>query len=478
MDNINFENTSNTTEFDDIWAVLKNSIENEFLKISTQVSFNLWFGNLKLTFLNEEKACFEVKEQLYKNTIENKYLSYISNAMQRELGFVPKSIEITVNPSLANESQAEKVQPSAVKQAPPQHDEKETVAESENLVNFSNSEYRDYTFENFIVGDTNEFAHAASLNVAENPGNKINPLFIWGKAGVGKTHLMYAIANRAHQKNPNIRIKYIKALDYTEKIVNAMLIGQDKLALAHEEFRDVDILLIDDIQYMQNKDSTQDQFFFTFEYLHENNKQMVITSDKPPKDLTGITERLTSRFEKGVLADIKPPKYELRLAILKAKSEQANISFSDEVLDFLAKNITENIRQLEGAINKLSLISMMNGHKINTVAEVIQTIPDLLRETEPETATADRIIRSTARIFKVSEADLKGSSRVKNIKDARNAAMYVMRNNTTLSFDSIGKLFDRDASTVHSNVDAVREMMTTDNVFKASVDEIIRDIEG
>ncbi len=332
----------------------------------------------------------------------------------------------------------------------------------------------DYTFDNFIVGDSNRFAHAAARNVADNIGMKINPLFIWGPPGLGKTHLMYAIANQALARNPEMKVIYVKGEEFMNQLVEA--IQKSRNQQFRQKYRSADMLLIDDIQFIAGKEATQTEFFHTFDALYEDKKQIIITSDRPPKELVSLEERIRSRFEAGLLADIKPPNYELRLAILRRKITQNNIDVPTDVVDFLAQNLQENIRQLEGVIKKLSMAHLLTGHPVN-MEMVIQTVPEYLRDAEPVSDTITRIVMCVARRFQVSTSDIMGVSRKKEIKNARNVAMYVTREITQISFPQIGAIFNRDHSTVHSNIGMIESEMQSDPVLEATVGEILKEIK-
>lgn len=332
----------------------------------------------------------------------------------------------------------------------------------------------DYTFENFIVGSSNRFAHAAALNVADNVGMKINPLFIYGPSGLGKTHLMYAIANRALKRKPGMKVIYVKGEEFLNQLVIAIQRGWNQAF--RQKYRSADMLLIDDIQFIAGKEGTQMEFFHTFDALYEDHKQIILTSDRPPRELTSLEERIRSRFEAGLLADIQPPDYELRLAILRNKISQNHIDVPTDVVDFLARNLQENIRQLEGVIKKLAVTTLLNGQPI-TMETVIQTVPEYLREAEPVSDMATRIIECVAKRSGVRVEDILGSSRVKKIKTARNIAMYIVRDLTSMSLPQMGVVFRRDHSTIHSNINAIENEISTDAVLEATINEIKKEIK-
>jgi len=335
----------------------------------------------------------------------------------------------------------------------------------------------DYTFENFVVGNSNQFAHAAALSVAENVGMKINPLFIYGPSGLGKTHLMYAIANRALKRDASMKVIYVKGEEFLNQLIEAIRGGRSSAtAEFRAKYRSADMLLIDDIQFLAGKESTQEEFFHTFDALYEDHKQIIITSDRPPKELTTLEERIRSRFEAGLIADIQPPDYELRLAILKNKADQNNLEVPIDVIDFLAENLQSNIRQIEGVIKKLGAKNLLSGMPI-TMDMVLTTLPEYLRDTEPIGDTVTRIVDIVSRKYNVTTADIMGTSRKKEIKTARNVSMYIVRQVTKMSLPQIGAVFARDHSTVHSNISMVESELTTNTLFEAGVAEIMKEVK-
>lgn len=360
------------------------------------------------------------------------------------------------------ENGAKAAKPAADKPAPPTHGD-----------NFR-AYIRDYTFENFIVGSSNQLAHACAMNVADNVGTMVNPLFIWGPSGLGKTHLMYAIANRALSHNPDMKIICIKGEEFTNQLVEA--IRRDKNSQFRQKYRSCDMLMIDDIQFIAGKEATQTEFFHTFDALYEDKKQIILTSDRPPRELESLEQRIRSRFEQGLLADIKPPDYELRLAILRNKINQNRVDVPTDVVDFLAQNLQENIRQLEGVIKKLAMTNLLTGQQVN-MEMVINTVPEYLRDAEPVSDTIDRIIECVSRRYNVPVEEIMGRSRKKETKTARNVAMYVVRAVTGASLPQIGTTFDRDHATVHSNISMVESEIASDPVYEATINEILKEVK-
>ena len=331
----------------------------------------------------------------------------------------------------------------------------------------------DYTFENFVVGDSNKVAHAFAQVVAENPGErKHNPLFIYGPPGVGKTHLMYAISNRILEKSPNKRIEYVKGEDFVNMFIE--MIRDGRAVEFREKYRGADMLIIDDVQYIAGKDSTEEELFHTFNTLFEDNKQIVFTADKLPRDMSKLSKRLESRLEGGVMADIQLPGYELRLAILRSKAQTSGLNLSGDVEDFLAKRLTSSIRQIEGVIKKLSGMKFVVGGDM-TVDSVRQMVPEYLSDAVPTEDFVKNVIAACAEYYEVKPEDLTGERRDKNIQTARNAAMYIIRANTNLSTKNIGEIFGgRKHTTVISNCRTVEEMIEKKPSYAAEIEQMER----
>ncbi len=497
----------NDMQLSQIWELVVEIMRGKYQGPSH--AFELWFGRVQFRYLDADRAVFVCENETKRQIISTKYIDFIGDALEDVIGYSPE-ITIDVDTSLApivpddgtvisplkivrerqrqRELEARRVAELYYEDDDDDYDEEDDyddeyeddeTEETEEIKSRDSGEKRltyndDYTFENFIVGNSNRFAHAAALNVADNVGMKINPLFIWGPSGLGKTHLMYAIANRALQRKPDMKVIYVKGEEFMNQMIEAIQRNQNRTF--RQKYRSADMLLIDDIQFIAGKEATQMEFFHTFEALYEDKKQIIITSDRPPKELTSLEERIRSRFEAGLLADIQPPDYELRLAILRNKSVQSNIDVPIDVTDFLAKNLQENIRQLEGVVKKLAMTHLLTGLPI-TMEMVIQTVPEYLRDADPVSDTVDRIITCVARHNSVTVDDIMGTVRKKNIKNARNVAMYVVRYITGMSLPQIGAIFNRDHSTVHSNISVVEEEIMRDPVLEASVNEIIKEIK-
>jgi chromosomal replication initiator protein len=312
-----------------------------------------------------------------------------------------------------------------------------------------------YTFDNFVIGTSNRFAHAAALAVAESPAKAYNPLFIYGGSGLGKTHLLHAIGHYAQGLFPAIEVRYVSSEEFTNDYINA--IAQGQMPQFNRRYREVDLLLIDDIQFLGGKDATQDTFFHTFNTLHEHGKQVVITSDVPPKQLVGFEERMQSRFSWGLITDIQVPDLETRIAILRKKVLLENLGITDDVLEYIASKVSSNIRELEGTLIRVTAFASLN--RVPVDLSLVQTIlKDLITLDDGEISPTD-IIEHVARYFEISLDDIYGNSRAAAIAQARQIAMYLCRELTSLSLPKIGQLIGRDHTTVMYANSKIAELM-------------------
>ncbi|WP_169164116.1 chromosomal replication initiator protein DnaA [Cellulomonas taurus] len=314
-----------------------------------------------------------------------------------------------------------------------------------------------YLFETFVIGSSNRFAHAAAVAVAEAPAKAYNPLFIYGDSGLGKTHLLHAIGHYARNLYPSIRVRYVNSEEFTNDFINS--ISEGKAGAFQRRYREVDVLLIDDIQFLQGKEQTMEEFFHTFNTLHNANKQVVITSDLPPKQLNGFEDRMRSRFEWGLITDVQPPDLETRIAILRKKSANDNLSAPDDVLEYIASKISTNIRELEGALIRVTAFANLNRQQVDmSLAEIV--LKDLITDEDQADITATAVIGQTAAYFGLSIEDLCGSSRSRVLVTARQIAMYLCRELTDLSLPKIGQAFGgRDHTTVMHANRKIRELM-------------------
>ncbi len=314
-----------------------------------------------------------------------------------------------------------------------------------------------YSFDNFVIGGSNRFAHAAAVAVAEAPAKAYNPLFIYGESGLGKTHLLHAIGHYAESLYPGIRVRYVSSEEFTNDFINS--IANNRASVFQSRYREIDILLIDDIQFLQGKDSTQEAFFHTFNTLHDHNKQVVITSDLPPKHLTGFEDRMRSRFEWGLITDVQAPDLETRIAILRKKAQSEKLQVSPEILEYMASKVSSNIRELEGTLIRVTAFASLNRTTVD-MALVQTVLKDLITLDEDNVIAPTDIINHTAEYFKLTVDDLYGSSRSQAVATARQIAMYLCREMTNLSLPKIGQLFgNRDHTTVMYANKKITELM-------------------
>lgn len=336
----------------------------------------------------------------------------------------------------------------------------------------------EFTFDTFVVGPSNKLAYAAAQAVAQNPAQNYNPLFIYGDSGLGKTHLIYAIAHVIRQRNRNARIAYVKGDDLTNELVAAIQAGPAKSAEMREKYRQADLLLVDDVQFIAGKKQTQEEFFHTFNTLYESGRQIVLTSDRPPREMTQLEDRLQSRFVSGLMVDVAPPDFETRLAIIKNKAAMLGVKLPDEIYGYIAENVTANVRQIEGTLNKLLAYRDLLGDQVDEQS-VGRAVRDMLQKSNEYIPSPSVIISYICKYFSVEEDVLRGQRRGRNEVNARQIAMYLIRRMTNLSLNDIGKEFgDRDHTTVLHSLDKVEKQMRTDPAFAEVVKEITTNINA
>jgi len=365
---------------------------------------------------------------------------------------------VVVNPELEQESlrpvqQAPVIQPDVATPAAPQSVFESTSPDRPHDTRLNNK----YSFDNFVIGQSNRFAHAAAVAVAEAPAKAYNPLFIYGSSGLGKTHLLHAIGHYAMSLYPGIRVRYVSSEEFTNDFINS--IANNRGSAFQARYRNIDILMIDDIQFLQGKAETQEAFFHTFNTLHDHNKQVVITSDLPPKHLTGFEDRMRSRFEWGLITDVQAPDLETRIAILRKKAQSEKLQVPDDILEFMASKVSSNIRELEGTLIRVTAFASLNRTPVDM--GLVQTVlKDLITLDEDNVIAPVDIITNTADYFKLTVDDLYGSSRSQAVATARQIAMYLCRELTNLSLPKIGQLFgNRDHTTVMYANKKISELM-------------------
>ena len=471
-------NKSYLEEIKLVWNLVYESF-NTSMSTSTR---ELWFGDLEVMDYEDGVISMGIKSELKYKTLTEKYADELSRRFSDELGFdVEVKIVFTgtpINREEAIKSIMERVSigdPSWKIEEEKRRREEEKAKSTQNLVlgstmppfNF------EYTFENFIVGSSNKFAHAACVAVANMPAKNYNPLFIYGPSGIGKTHLLYAITNHLREKNPDVKVIYIKGEDFTNQMIDCL--SRQAMPEFREKYRDCDVLLIDDIQFIGGKVSTQEEFFHTFNALYEGRKQIILTSDRQPREIKTLEDRLKTRFEWGLIADIQAPDLELRIAIIKKKAEQVGVTLPEDVLTFLAENLRSNIRQIEGAIKKLGARVFLSGEKID-MDLARGCISELLGGAEPTSVTVDKIFTSIFQKYGIKKEDLVSTKRNKEIAYARHITIYIIREVTEMSLPNIAKIFNRDHSTIISSIETIERKLISDSMLNFEIKEIIKEV--
>lgn len=452
-------------EINEIWSMVKGQIKQ---KIGT-TAMELWFGDAEIiSFSDDFVLTMSAGSDFKKKIIMDKYSADIEVLFKEFLGFDIK-LQVESKNAQANVEEIKK----QIMQSKPEEDEDDSEKDL-NLGSTMPTVNFEYTFDNFIVGSSNKFAHAACVAVADRPAQDYNPLFIYGPSGLGKTHLLYAVTNEIKKKNPYANIIYIKGEDFTNQMIESL--SKKSMSKFRDKYRTCDVLLVDDIQFIAGKTSTQEEFFHTFNALYEDGKQIILVSDRPPRDIETLEDRIKTRFEWGLIADIQPPDLELRIAIFKNKISQAGLNVSDEIITYLAENLRSNIRQIEGAVKKLVALKYLSGNEI-TMDVVKDCMSELLGDAEPIGVTVDKVFVAVEKKYGVSKAELVGKSRVKEVAQARHVTIHLIRTLTEMSLPAIGKLFNRDHTTVLSSLDTIDKKMASSNLFEAEINNLIKEIK-
>ncbi len=448
-------------EIREIWEMVKDSFRDKL----SESTINLWFGELEIVSFEDDLITMGIPSSLKFKFVKEKFIDDIRSSFCTILGFEVQ-VNLIFTGSATSAEEMKTVQPPKPAEA-----ERKSALRDKNLADYN----FEYTFDNFIVGSTNKFAHAACISVANNPATNYNPLFIYGNSGLGKTHLMYAIINHIKQKNPRANIIYTKGEDFTNQMIACL--ASKTMDDFREKYRNCDVLLIDDIQFIAGKVSTQEEFFHTFNALFEEKKQIILTSDRPPRDIKTLEDRLKSRFEWGLIADITPPDLELRIAIIKKKAEQVNVTIPDEVLTFLGENLRSNIRQIEGAIKKLGALSFLSGKTI-TMDVAHDCLSELLDGAEPVSVTVDKIFTAVYNKYKISKEDIVSPKRNKDISVARQISIYMIRELTEMSYPNMAKIYNRDHTSLLYAYNTMSQKVTMDPLFSTEMSDLKKEITG
>lgn len=430
----------------DIWQNALKIVEGEV----SGVGFKTWFSSIFNVEENGDFFDIYVPTEINKDIIVTRYLSLLENALQTASGK-----EYEVNVIVDSREAFKKLSEQAPAPVPANLSQK-------------------YTFDTFVVGSGNMFAHAAALAVAEMPAKKYNPLFIYGGVGLGKTHLTHAIGNFIHEKNPESKIRYVTMEKFMNDFINSVKENPDAF---RNKYRSVDVLIVDDIQFIIKKERTQEEFFHTFNSLYQSNKQIILTSDRLPRDIPTLEERLRSRFESGLICDIAPPDVETRYAIIDKKLTSINFDLPEDIKFFIAENIKSNIRELEGALNRILALSDLS-KKVITLDLTREALKDYLTEKKINIITTDFIIKQVSEYFSLSKDDLKSKLKTKELAFYRQVAMYLTRELTDYSLPKIGEDFGgRDHTTVLHAIKKIEKQMESDIKLRNSINELKKNIK-
>ena len=439
----------------EVWSGILEYLHNR--EDISEVAYNVWIRCIEPVSIEDGEVVVFVHTNFQKKIVGETYTEKLIDAFQQVLG-IPLGLKIVSGEETAAQDPPPLAEPSP---------------EPGNLFGQKSSDY-EYSFENFIVGSSNKFAHAASQAVASKPAGYYNPLFIYGGSGLGKTHLLCAICNEIRKNTLSAKIIYTKGEYIANELIEA--IGSGTTPEFRAKYRQVDVLLVDDIQFIAGKISTQEEFFHTFDALYQANKQIVLTSDRPPKEIATLEERLRQRFEMGLLADIQPPDLETRIAIIKRKAQLLDLAISDNVAEYIANQLKNNVRQLEGAVKRMRAQYLLGGEPPSIITAQ-NAIRDIRNDSQPVPITVERIITEVARTMNVTPEDIRSTKRSGPISQARQVAEYVVRDITGLPMKSIGEEFGtRDHSTIVYAIQKVEARMTKDPSFKGMVMDIIKNI--
>jgi len=470
-----------------VWSSILQSVEK---RLNRQI-FDAWFRPIQFDGCDEQQKILRLRaSQVNKEWVSTYYSEVITQTL-RELNLTQYRLDWEVADSEMNkedftdDANAESFfeKQNTIANSNPSsgfnfiENPKTEVLPKNGSTNFvdiepiENSLNRKYTFQTFVVGSCNQFAHAAALAVAESPGKTYNPMYIYGGVGLGKTHLMHAAGHAIKERNRHLRVAYISAEKFMNELINA--IRYDKTQTFREKYRSIDVLLMDDVQFMAGKERTQEEFFHTFNALHNDQKQIVITSDCPPREIPTLEERLHSRFEWGLIADIEPPDLETKVAILKRKADLDGVGLPDEIAFFIASKVKSNIRELEGSLVRLVAISSLRGLPISKMLAQ-DAMRNIIDSDQPEGITMDRICRTVALSYKLSVEELKSKNNARQIAVPRQVAMYLCKRLTKHSFPEIGREFGgKHHTTVIHSVEKIESVIRDDRNFHRVVSELI-----
>ena len=429
-----------------VWAKVLNYVEERL----SAVTVSAWFDDVEVVELTEDRLVIYSPDEFRREMIRRRCTDYIQDGLKEIFNSDAKVVVFGDQELIAHKNKGQK----------------------RTSMDFNPQ----FSFDSFVVGPSNRFAHGAAIAVANHPGDVYNPLFIYGPPGVGKTHLLYAIANQIRKSNPDANIVYIRGDEFTNELIRAIQTGKN--IEFRSKYREADLFLIDDVQFIAGKESTQEEFFHTFNKLYEEHKQIVMTSDRKPSDMPTLEDRLRTRFEWGLLADIQPPDYETRMAIIKNKAKSLALELPDDVCNYIAINVNRNVRQIEGTVKKIMAYRDLNDMEL-TLENVTRVISDMFKSEGNALPTPGLIISQVCKFYSVDETVLRGSQKSKGIAEARQVAMYLVRQLTNLSLPDIGQEFGKDHSTVLYNVRKIEvELKKGNEILQNNIRDITANINS
>ncbi len=444
-------------ELKELWEKTLNIIKSEL----SEVSFNTWIKSCEPISMSSDTIKISVPNAFTQEILEKRYKDLVANSIKAICSKL-YTIQFLIASEVHGNEEENKKQKRSL------NNDKKIIVNDEMNTNLNPK----YTFDSFVIGNSNRFAHAASLAVAESPAKAYNPLFIYGGVGLGKTHLMHAIGHYVLQNNKNAKVVYVSSEKFTNELINA--IKDDKNEDFRNKYRNVDVLLIDDIQFIAGKERTQEEFFHTFNALHDANKQIILSSDRPPKEIPTLEDRLRSRFEWGLIADIQVPDFETRMAILKKKADVEKLNVANEVMVYIATKIKSNIRELEGALIRIVAYSSLTNREI-TVDLASEALKDIISKKQSKHITIEIIQDVVANYFNLRIEDLKSQRRTRNVSYPRQIAMYLSRKLTDMSLPKIGEEFGgRDHTTVIHAYEKISDNLNRDESLQHTIDDITK----
>ena len=437
--------------FDQLWGLVCKQFQDD--PDHSSVAYDLWVAIIRPVSLTDSKALVEVDTEFQKGIIERNYKKSLEGYLETLLGF-PVELEISCT----------------------EEDKKPAEPEIQTPVTNAPLQEEEYSFDTFVVGDGNRFAFAACQAVANNPASKYNPLFIYGKSGLGKTHLLFAIRNKIRETRPGANILYVQCEQFTNEFISA--IQNETMNEFKNKYRKTDVLLMDDIQFLATKERVQEEFFHTFNDLYHFGKQIVLASDRPPKEIPTLQDRIKNRFESGLITDIQTPDYETRMAIIRRKAEQEEMELPTEVVELLASKLKSNIRQIEGAVTKLAALKNLEGKK-PSLSVVQLLINEIVMQNQPTETVIDRILQEVSNTFSVSIDDIRSKRKTANLSQARHISFYLIKEMTPLTMKEIGSYFGgKDHTTVLYGIEKIEKKKNEDPSFASILEGIKKNVNN